>query len=890
MASRDTDSGDPLGSVGDRPQVEDRGWRKQELRARLFGPAGAPSRIGRFIVLGPLGSGGMGSVLRAYDETLDRQVAVKLMHATAGEKHHRRMLREAQALARLSHPNVVQVYEVGEVEGQLFIAMELVAGRTLQLWQEQRPSWRQCLDAYVQAGRGLSAAHAAGMIHRDFKPANCIIDDEGRVRVLDFGLARYGEPVEDGLPRGGDEGGLAAELVEGAPARASLRSSTRALEEKLTATGSIVGTVAYMSPEQLVGKKVVDTRADQFSFCVSLYEALLGRRPFSDAPMQRLQKLIAGEPMVMRPLRPGDSRVPRWLVRVIERGLSTEPAARWPSMDALLDTLERHHRRRSVWWVAAAALSSVAVAMVWPSPPPPPPAESPCRDAGSAAGGSWGPDVRVRVRDAMLGSELAYADEAWPTVESEIDAYVGRLGAAYVDACEATRIRNEQTKGDLELRSACLDERAAALRQTIAVLGDADVQVMEKAVVLVVALPGLEPCADLPALRRHAESAGPRDARAQEQLRALRERLEQARALETAGKLARGLEVIAPVAAQADALAASRLRAEARLIEGRLRSDAGEQEQAAEQLRRALADALAHGIDDVAVESLPTLIYVVGVDQAKADAGLWLGAVAEALVDREASPGRAKARVLTAVGQVLAARGEHAKAQTRLEQALELLTAVVGDQHIALAEPLDSLGVVFRNQGQLEPAQRQYERALEIRIRWQGAQHPETAHQRINLGVVLDELGQTKQAQQQFREALAVLVAAAGEHHEAVAHAHTTLGISLARQKDYGAAARELTLAIGAWEAVHGPAHPRVAKARLSLAGILRADQAHADAIVQYEQALAILRTNERTPDNDATTRATLEDLAESLHIVGRFEDAAVRRAELERMVSVDPR
>jgi len=156
-----------------------------------------PERLGRFKIVGRLGRGGMGVVLEAYDETLDRKVAVKRLHRDAGRSHGRRLLREAQALARLSHPNVVQVYDAGEQDGRLFIAMELVAGQTLWSWQESPRTWSDCLRVYTEAARGLAAAHAEGIVHRDFKPANCIIDGKGHVKVLDFGLARGVDDVDD---------------------------------------------------------------------------------------------------------------------------------------------------------------------------------------------------------------------------------------------------------------------------------------------------------------------------------------------------------------------------------------------------------------------------------------------------------------------------------------------------------------------------------------------------------------------------------------------------------------------------------------------------------------------------------------------------------------------
>ena len=149
-----------------------------------------PETLGRFRVTGQLGRGGMGTVLEGYDPSLDRKVAIKVLHDKAGGRHRDRLVREAQALAQLSHPNVVQVFETGEVDGRLFIAMELVPGQTLRAWQSEPHGWAECVQIYVQAGRGLAAAHAVDIVHRDFKPANCIVDEQGRVRVLDFGLAR----------------------------------------------------------------------------------------------------------------------------------------------------------------------------------------------------------------------------------------------------------------------------------------------------------------------------------------------------------------------------------------------------------------------------------------------------------------------------------------------------------------------------------------------------------------------------------------------------------------------------------------------------------------------------------------------------------------------------
>jgi len=212
------------------------------------GAAEGAVRIGRFQVLEVLGRGSMGVVYAAFDEALDRRVALKVIRRDTGRREavRPRMLREAQGLARLSHPNVVQVYEVGEIAGQLFIAMEFLQGRTLLEWLAERPrDWQAIVDVFAQAGRGLAAAHAAKLVHRDFKPENAIVADDARVRVVDFGLVRGDrEPDDDAQPPG--------------PSR-----SLSGL--RITQSGAVIGTPAYMSPEQHL-RRSVDARSDQFSF------------------------------------------------------------------------------------------------------------------------------------------------------------------------------------------------------------------------------------------------------------------------------------------------------------------------------------------------------------------------------------------------------------------------------------------------------------------------------------------------------------------------------------------------------------------------------------------------------------------------------------------------
>ncbi|HRI53215.1 MAG TPA: serine/threonine-protein kinase [Pseudomonadota bacterium] len=290
----------------------------------------AALRVGRYLILRQVGAGGMGVVFAAYDEELDRKVAVKLLRQAGDARSDLRVriMREAQAMARLSHPNVVQIYEIGEIgetaesgkaAGQVFIAMEFIEGKTLSEWQRPR-GWEEVLPVYLQAGQGLRAAHESGLIHRDFKPDNVLVGSDGRPRVADFGLAR----VREADP---------ADPV--CVAAISEMSAESLLVTPLTQDGAILGTPAYMSPEQYRGEPT-DSSCDQFSFCAALYEGLYKTLPFAGQTLAELRhNVLAGN---IRP-PPPRSTVPHKVDAALRRGLATDPAARFASMSELLAAL-----------------------------------------------------------------------------------------------------------------------------------------------------------------------------------------------------------------------------------------------------------------------------------------------------------------------------------------------------------------------------------------------------------------------------------------------------------------------------------------------------------------------------------------------------------------------
>ncbi len=777
--------------------------------------------LGRYMVLGTLGAGGMGTVLRAYDESLDRAIAIKLLHSGTAERHAKRLMREAQALARLSHPNVVHVYEVGRASGQWFIAMELVRGQTLRKWQAARHEWRECVKVYQQAGAGLVAAHAAGLVHRDFKPDNCILDEDGRPRVLDFGLVR-----ETDVPS------------EGEPLAEATAVDTDA-QTPLTRAGTVLGTLAYMPLEQFDGKPA-DARSDQFSFCVSLYEALYGERPFTEATVgRRTLALMKGD---VRP-PPKGSRVPAKLRRVVLRGLSPDPDHRWPSMEVLLAQLRGLAAPPPRRWLAlsgglALGLGLLGAGLAYRADPPKPTIEH-CTGARGQLDGIWDDARRRQVQTAILGTDRPYAPDTWARIEPRLQGYADSWASKHTDVCEATAAQPEKSD-TLGLQMTCLQERRTALRAAVDVLASTDDTVVDGALKMVDELPDLDHCDDVRQLeQRHERVPPPDDPKVAQQVEVLRERLADLTAMQDAGQYGSALNQAEHVVKQAEALDYGPLLAEAEVRQGRLLERSGRYAEAERALGRAHSRALRHGYDAVVLDAAQALTFVVGYRLSRPAEGLVWGRTAVSLAEHTGED-TARARSLGGLGLVFLGQEDYERAELYFRQALQLTETALGADHPAVANSLGSLGSVFHGRGQYERARLHHERALRLIIEARGADHPDVGQSSNDLGLVLHAQGRYEQASLHYQRALQIFESKYGTDHPRVAYCLNNLGNVFLRQDEYELARRYYERALRIWEEAGADGlHPTAAS--LNNLGDVFAGQGDVEqARVHYERALRI--------------------------------------------------
>jgi tetratricopeptide (TPR) repeat protein len=811
------------------------------------------AQIGRYVVLDVIGMGGMGVVLAAYDPKLDRKVAIKLIRPSfEGARAHLRLQREAQALAKLDHPNVVAVHDVGEHDEQVFVAMDFIQGRDLSAWMAERPRpWPEVLEVFVQAGRGLVAAHAAGLVHRDFKPANVMLGADGRVRVTDFGLARLD--------------------LAGAGGRADEPEHGSLLDRGVTVEGSLTGTLAYMSAEQLDGHDA-DALSDQFAFCVSLFEALYGERPFAARDFASLREAVIGERVREAP--PG-SGVPGWLRKVVLRGLARDPQQRWPSMQALLDALADDpglRRRRTLTRVgllltlAAASLAAYSLAEREPEP-------RPCEDLAEPLVGVWDPQRRARLADTFAAASVDHGADTWTRLQPLLHTYAERWVAMRVDACEAT-VRGEQSSELLDLRMTCLDRKLDHLSATLDELATLDAAALPRAMTSVLALPPLEPCADAAALL--ADPRQPTDPALAERVEQLESQLTVAWAKQNAGRFADGLAVTDVVMTEADTLGYEPLRAVALRRRGELQLRMGEVEAAQRSLEQSYDAALGQGMLAEAGSSAAALVYLFAeVLMQPDDAQSW-ARDADPLT-RAAGNAERRAAYLDAVASLALLQQRPELARSHFQAALELREAEFGPDDFSVAVSLNNLGVVAEQLGELEQARSYHERTLALREQTLGSQHELVATSHYNLANVASEEHDYAEASRHLEQALAIRERVLGPEHHEVATTLSNLANAEREQGRFDDARRHYERAMAVRERALGPEHPRMVYLWAGLAQVLFEQGRVAEAIPLFDRALVAGEAHSLSPEMLAEVRFLL---AQSLWSV---PDEALRDRERGR-------
>ena len=770
-------------------------------------PEGEPARgdtIGRFVLLGTLGVGGMGIVYSAYDPHLDRKVAIKLLRAGAAttEGATARLLREAQAMAKINHPNVVIVHEVGTFRDQVYVAMEFAEGGTLREWLKSPRPPADIIANFIAAGRGLGAAHAVGLIHRDFKPDNVLLTADGAVRVTDFGIV-------------GVAGELAVEKDRDAPVVDPVLhplSGTTPLSQQLTKTGAIMGTPIYMPPEQFRGA-VADARADQFSFCVALYEALYGERPFPGTTFEELQyNVLSG---AMAPAPKGKD-VPNRIRRALLRGLSAAPEDRFPSMAALLGELSRDTSRQTRRAVLAGtavlvAGGGLAAFMLWPS------AAERCSAGADRADLLWTAARRDKIQAAFDVSGRPHAPASFERLAATLATWDRSWKAGYADACEATHARESQTAALLDKRLLCLDRRLADARATVELIATGGADAVDRAVKVAAELPGTEVCADIAALT--AAVPPPEDAATRTAVAAVRTQLDEARGLQRLGRSADGLAIARQAETAAAATGYRPVDAEALIAVGTMEHDTDDKASIA-TLRKAMLAAAEAGDDARFVEAATWVVFTSVVNGKPQGETRDLATLTDAIARGTRPPADVRVRLDNAIGYMLSRYGKPDEARARYEQALAVAEKELGPDHPGTMTTLNQLGNLAKVQGKFVEARELHERVLKSRERILGKDHPEVASALNNIGIDYRAEGKADEAKAVYDRALAIRIAAYGPDHTEVATTYNNLGGFYGGQEDSAKAEEMYEKARAIWEKKYGPDHIEVADVMMNLATV----------------------------------------------------------------------
>lgn len=888
---------------------------RANLRRNLFGEVPMATRIGRYVVQEHIGSGGMGAVYLAHDSKLRRQVALKLLHRGSGrpgslERRRRRLLREAHGLARLSHPNVVQVHDVDTHGEHLFLVMDYVEGMTLKQWLEAEPrGWREILEVFHQAGEGIAAAHSAGLIHRDIKPSNILIRDDGRVMVIDFGLVRVDDlsTSSEGHDSITEDDDLGAERSRGG------REEPGA-EDDLTAPGAVIGTLAYIPPELFSGAPA-DARSDVYSLCVSLYEALYGARPYHAETRDLLIcQIIEGE----RPTPPAGRAIPRWLTEVCLRGLAPDPADRPSSMvDLLAELSPRRSLRRRLLPLAAGLVGAAAAAMAVFAALSPAPTTA-C-GAEHEVPVFWTISDQGAIRGAIAAGNLRDPAAVWGDVDGIFGAHAASLGEVRPEICGA------DPGPEAAASQRCLATVAADHRRALGRIVRGDVSALMGVLEDPGALLSPASCAE-PVLVASlvastgagtggdGDSDGAPEGGVSAALAAVDQELARGEALVQDGRYREALTAVIAAQTAAEEVGSAGQEARAWYLRGQVEAILADPA-SVESL--AMAQMLAAQVGDDALligAILDRARALAGPRGAPKEAEPWARRAQRRFEERGLGPVDA-AQLHQALAEIALAKGELTVARERLELCRELRERSLGDAHPLVAEAISNLAAVvdlqgddeaalslyrealalrevnlrpghpsiaatltglagvLARRGEVEASEAAYARALAIDRGVFGDQHPRVATILHNLGVAARQRGELLRAQELYAEALEIRREHLGREHPQVADTLNAMAIVDRRRGDGDRALERYHQALEIRERQLGGDHPRVASTLGSLANLHLARQEYGEALPLLRRARVIYRAQGASGE---------ADLAWILRLTGKAE---LRRGSVQAAI-----
>ncbi len=799
----------------------------------------------------------MGVVYRARDPELDRVVALKVVRASDGDSSgsdgdataRARMLREAQALAAVTHPNVIPVYDVRRTSVGLCIAMEYVQGPTLRGWKDESRSWTEVVALFRQAGAGLLAAHEAGLCHRDFKPSNVLVGRTAAgapwVRVVDFGLAR---------PAG-------AFVSEGGAFATSDGSG------QLTEAGSVVGTPSYMSPEQHRGDDV-GPASDQYSFCVSLYWALHGKLPFSTRG-RSLRQVLRYKQQCDLPRSSPSRDVPNWLHRLVLRGLSPDPDSRFPGMRELLAGLESGHKRgRRLSWVAATLVGVAGTAGLAVAGTP----LSPCAVA-LAERPPWSDGPRAKVEDALAaGTATGTRDswrETWQGLDAGLTTYAAQWTEARSEVCETTATRDDgATREALE----CLAQGQRSVEAIVELFSQPDAALLSRADALLDALPRPGACTGGPT-QRSSLIAMPQDPWRAAEVAAVAGDLSRVSMIMSAGRYDEAADELRPVEASARVLGHAPLLAQVLLRKGQISRLRGEYKDSELALVESHTFARAGGDTLTAIDAASALCYTVGYRLGRHEDGeRWYREADASLIRAGMTESVEAALHWDNWGSVLTGMARFDDALDAHQRALAIRERVEPEGAPGLAVSLGNIAAVLLDLGRAEEARVHYERALEIRRAALGPEHPKVVSTMGHLGATYDDLGETTLARRMLEDAMAVQERVLGPEHISIATSATNLSAVLHREREYDRALVLQERALAIWETAYGPDHARVAIGHNNVASTLRELGRRSEAVTHYERALAVAEISMGSAHPNVGT--FLDNLGDMMRLDARYVEA----------------